>query len=1064
LSLAQQLRPLLPARARGRGNDTVEFVVIDDHDPLQVRATVHGRESQEILLRLTPPAAWSVSCTCPLFKKTGACRHLWAVVKEVDERGLDIVSTVNLEADEPSLDTLDPTREVWRGRLGSVHSELEQDAPDPWDGLVPNRVRAGYQFLYVLDLDDTASGRGLVLRPFWRERHRNHRWSRRRPYDPEAEDAVELSDPTDVRIFRALRAARRSAWTASSHLSSFGGSGAWWLDEAEAAEVIPLLCETGRAYLHAGGEEEAEPLQLDSDEPWAFGVRLERDEDTPRASLHGYLARRDETQDIEDPLFVLEAGFLFLPHLVAPMDARGAWPLLKTLRTDGPLTGPLEDAGDLAQRVIDLSGHPLLSGEGLHLAEPRTPYPHLRISAPAAERAPLTCQIQFQYGDTFVDLGEARGAVREKETGLVIRRVWHDERDALRSFLLAGGRPAPEGDGISGRVDAADLDEVVLRLTGLNWSVEVGGELCKTGGALTLRVSSGMDWFDLEGEVDFDGSLVPISHLLTALEKGDRSLTLEDGTIGYLPDELRRQWGVLSGLAVREGEGLRFHKSQGWLLDRLLAGKQGISWDEKFGQLRDTLSAFSGLAEEDEMESFQGDLRGYQRTGLGWFRFLRDVGFGGCLADDMGLGKTIQVLALLEDRHVNRGEHRPSLVVVPRSLMFNWRAEAQRFTPNLKVLDYTGPQRSEFLPLLAEQDVILTTYGTLRRDVHDLKDILFDYVILDEAQAIKNATSHSAKAARLLNSQNRLALSGTPVENHLGELWSLFEFLNPGMLGRARAFKGLISSRSEAGLDDAGRALLASTLSPFILRRTKEEVLPDLPPKVEQILWCELSGEQRDEYNSLREHYRSGLSTTEGKRDSFWVLTALLRLRQAACHPALVESDRIEELSAKLDVLLPHVDELVESGHKALIFSQFTSHLSVVRRHLDQAGHPYAYLDGKTRDREAVVSRFRDRPDCPLLLMSLKAGGLGLNLVEADYVFLLDPWWNPAAEAQAIDRAHRIGRTNKVMAYRLIARDTIEEKILELQDKKRALVKSVLPTGDGVLKSLSIDEIEALFA
>ena len=268
-------------------------MVIDDHNPTQVRATVHGHESQEVLLRLTPPAAWSVSCTCPLFKKTGACRHIWAVVKEVDERGLEIVSTVDLEAEAPSLDTLDPAREIWRGRLGSVRTELEQAAPDPWAGLVPSRVSAGYQFLYVLDLDDTASGHGLVLRPFWRERHRNHRWSRRRPYDPEAEDAVELSDPTDVRIFRALRVARRSAWTASSHLSSFGGSGAWWLDDAESTEVIPMLCETGRAFLHAGGEEETEPLQLDTDEPWAFGVRLERDEDSPRASLHGYLARRE---------------------------------------------------------------------------------------------------------------------------------------------------------------------------------------------------------------------------------------------------------------------------------------------------------------------------------------------------------------------------------------------------------------------------------------------------------------------------------------------------------------------------------------------------------------------------------------------------------------------------------------------------------------------------------------------------------------------------------------------------------------------------------------------------
>ncbi len=1063
MSLAKQLRPLLPARARGRGGDNVEFVVIDDAGPLQVRATVHGRESQEVLLRLTQPAAWSVSCTCPLFRRSGACRHLWAVILEVDDRKLELVSNVNPDAEGATLDILDPTREVWRGRLSSVHTELEQQSAGPWEGLVQGRVNTGIQFMYVVDLDDTASGRGLVLRPFWRERHRNHRWSRRRPYNPDAEEPVEISEPVDIRIFRALRSARQSAWTASAHLSSFGGSGAYWLDDTETQELMPLLCESGRAVLHTGGAEESDALQMDPGEPWAFGVRLERDEDTPRASLVGYLARRDETMSVEDPLSILAAGFMFTPGLVASVDGRGAWPLLKTLRMDGPLNGPIDDASDLAARMLDLPGHPLLAGEGLHLAEPRSPEPLLRISAPTKESTSLTCQISFRYGDTFIELGEARGAVREAKTDLVIRRVWHEERAALRAFLQAGGRAAQDGESISGRLDGANLDNMVLQLTGQGWAVEVGGEVCRTGGAMNLRVTSGQDWFDLEGEVDFAGTLVPIAHLLKALNKGESSVTLEDGTMGYLPDEMRRQWGVLAGLGTIDGDGLRFQKSQGWLLDRLLAGRAGVSWDERFGVLRDTLSAFEGLQEEEEIESFQGNLRHYQRRGLSWFRFLRDVGFGGCLADDMGLGKTIQVLALLEERRKTRDSHLPCLVVVPRSLMFNWRAEAAKFTPEFKVIDYTGPQRRDHLESLAGFDMVLTTYGTLRRDIHDVKDIVFDYVILDEAQAIKTSTSHSAKAVRLLRAQNRLALSGTPVENHLGELWSLFEFLNPGMLGRARAFKGLLSNRSESGLDEGGRNLLASTLSPFILRRTKEEVLPDLPPKVEQVLWCEMEGDQRDEYDSLREHFRAGMNGSEGKRDSFWVLTALLRLRQAACHPALVEEERVGELSAKLDVLLPHIDEIVESGHKALIFSQFTSHLSVVRHHIEKAGHTYAYLDGKTRDRESVVSRFRDDHDCPLLIMSLKAGGLGLNLVEADYVFLLDPWWNPAAEAQAIDRAHRIGRKSKVMAYRLIARDTIEEKIMALQDEKRALVKSVLPTGDGMLKTLSAEEIEELF-
>jgi SNF2 family DNA or RNA helicase len=435
----------------------------------------------------------------------------------------------------------------------------------------------------------------------------------------------------------------------------------------------------------------------------------------------------------------------------------------------------------------------------------------------------------------------------------------------------------------------------------------------------------------------------------------------------------------------------------------------------------------------------------------------------------MGLGKTVQMLAVLQDRvnemkSLKKSERRPSLIVVPKSLLFNWRQECAKFTPKLRVLDYAGLDRADLRPDFDKYDVILTTYGTLRRDVLVLKDTPFDYVVLDEAQTIKNSGSQVAKASRLLSARHRLALSGTPIENHLGDLWSIFEFLNPGMLGRSTAFRTHAADSEKP----ESREFLARGLRPFILRRTKQQVAADLPDKIEQTLYCQMSDEQARLYAELRDHYRQsllGLIKTQGlAKSKMHVLEALLRLRQAACHPGLLDKGKTEESSAKLDLLLPHLEELIDEKHKTLVFSQFTSMLAIVRHHLDQRGITYEYLDGQTRDRRGCVERFQNDENCPLFLISLKAGGLGLNLTAADYVFLLDPWWNPAVEAQAIDRAHRVGQTKQVFAYRLICRNTVEEKIAELQTKKRDLADAILQENGSVLEQLSADDLEMLLS
>jgi SNF2 family DNA or RNA helicase len=559
---------------------------------------------------------------------------------------------------------------------------------------------------------------------------------------------------------------------------------------------------------------------------------------------------------------------------------------------------------------------------------------------------------------------------------------------------------------------------------------------------------------------------VSFPELLRALERGDSTVRLDDGSLGILPEEWLEQIGMISGLGTTTEDGLRFSTSQAALLDALLASQESVEIDAGFERMRERFRNFSGLEQVEVPATFVGQLRGYQREGLSWLKFLGDFNFGGCLADDMGLGKTVQFLAMLLRRLEDVKSPPPSLVVVPRSLMFNWSSECGRFAPGLRVMEYTGLERANSRADFSRHHLILTTYGTVRRDIAVLKDIDFDYVVLDEAQTIKNPSSQIARASRLLKANFRLALSGTPIENNAGDLWSIFEFLNPGMLGRSTAFRTHIADPDSR----ESREMVAKGLRPFILRRTKKQVAAELPDRLEETIVCDMEPEQRRLYDELRLHYRDsllGLVQEQGiAKTRMHVLEALLRLRQAACHPALLKRGDESEPYAKLDVLVPHLQELISEGHKALVFSQFTSMLSILREHLDRQGIVYEYLDGKTRDRKARVEHFQDDPACPVFLISLKAGGLGLNLTAADYVFLLDPWWNPAVEAQAIDRAHRVGQTRTVFAYRLICRDTVEEKIAELQKQKRELADAILAGDDSsnVLKDLSVEDLELLFS
>jgi SNF2 family DNA or RNA helicase len=447
-----------------------------------------------------------------------------------------------------------------------------------------------------------------------------------------------------------------------------------------------------------------------------------------------------------------------------------------------------------------------------------------------------------------------------------------------------------------------------------------------------------------------------------------------------------------------------------------------------FERLRALVDGFDGIPAATLPADLAAELRAYQRRGVDWLAFLREARLGALLADDMGLGKTLQALCAITGR---------TLVVCPTSVMHNWAAEVRRFRPRLSLALYHGPKR-ELDPVA---DVTLTTYALLRLDADRLAAERWDTVVLDEAQAIKNPDSQVAAAAYRLDAGWRVALTGTPVENRLEELWSQLHFLDPGLLGGRRDFDERYAAPIASGDSDAVRRL-RERIRPFVLRRLKQEVAPELPPRIEVVLRCELGPDEREVYDAIRASTVAGVVRRLGEGGSVLeALEALLRLRQAACHSGLVPGVAAER-SSKTDLLLESLDSVVAEDHKALVFSQWTSLLDRIEPHLERASIAFARLDGATRDRAAVVATFQDPAGPPVLLVSLRAGGTGLNLTAADHVFLLDPWWNPAVEDQAADRAHRIGQERPVLVHRLVATDTVEERILVLQERKRELARA----------------------
>ena len=692
------------------------------------------------------------------------------------------------------------------------------------------------------------------------------------------------------------------------------------------------------------------------------------------------------------------------------------------------------------------------------------------------EAGKIVFDLSFKYGKHRFRGGDSEqvSVTMEKKDGNYIfhriKRVTESEKKYASTLIKLG---LPLGGNFRTAVEKAHAFSWINenRVNLLNFGFEVSqpdnrDKKYFVGKAIMeLEVKESIDWFDIHARIRFGEFEISFKELRKLILKKKVEFKLPNGEIAIIPDAWLTKYGDLFAMSETHGKNekpvlQKYHLS---LVKDLQEGN--LAKVHMSDRLR-SLENFTGIKDYPLPPGFQGQLRPYQKAGYNWLRFLNEFHLGGCLADDMGLGKTVQTLALLEsERDRAKGNGGASLLIMPTSLIYNWEMEAAKFTSGLKILTYTGTNRNKSLQQFDKYDVILTSYGITRLDIELLQKFQFNYIILDESQVIKNPSSNIAKAVLQLKSKHKLTLTGTPLENSTLDLWSQMTFINPGLLGTQTWFKNEYKAPIEKQKDEAKTKKLNSIIKPFILRRLKSQVATDLPEKVENIYYTNLSPAQEEKYEEAKSYYRSKILDTiekEGINNSrMTILEGLTKLRQLSNHPRMVDTYYKGD-SGKLEDLSHMIENALLEGHKLLVFSQFVKHLAIVKEVLISKKIDFAYLDGSSMDRKDQVEKFNKDPNLKVFLISIKAGGLGLNLTQADYVFILDPWWNPAVEQQAIDRAHRIGQKKKVFTYKFITRNTVEEKILQLQQHKLKLSDAIITTEESIVKSLTRQDIEMM--
>ncbi|MGO8699622.1 MAG: SNF2-related protein [Limisphaerales bacterium] len=1062
--------------------------------PYEVEITC-GRQNGTVFL--------DALCTCPVVEH---CKHIYAVllkVKEeqkVDLRTAPSLSSGNIIALPPPLPEakLSSEWQAWLDRVGKSSPSEKEEAAAPGD--TPEQ---SYRLFYVIK---PAKSRQAVTVEFFRGRLAPNGAvkSKSQLYLGNILNAVGsdcVSSPDRI-LARKIYLSQVDGQFFSTELSG-----------KAITELLPEILATGRCYWKSvsnkgravalGPARAAAPVWRMDARGWqqpAFDV-------APEAAIlplspPWYV---DEKEGLCGPLETglppdVAAEWLFAPK-IAPEQSHLVWQQLPERQIAGlPLPAKIEIEIMAAappvpclrlsttQRPQSYTYFDRVEPEAMHLAHLEFDYAGVRVSP----RSPQPLCDQFENNRVrrlTRDLNAERAVLR------VMDQMGFDRASAI--YYLPSLRTTDDWSFYEEGEWLTFVFERLPKLQEQGWRIETEPNFAFRMAQpeewyADAQAESGADWFNAEVGVQLDGqkvNLLPIlmdffaerkdlfgaSAISQLSENGLFLVPLPDGRrLPFPVPRLKVMLNVLLDLfepqALDENGKIRLTR----LRAAELSGTAGAgSWrwlgGDGLRQLSDKLRDFRSIRTVVPPQGLQARLRGYQEEGLNWLQFLRDYNLGGILADDMGLGKTVQALAhVLEEKNSGRAD-RPSLVVAPTSLMTNWRQETERFAPSLKLLVLHGQDRKANFDKLRDFDLIVTSYPLLPRDEAVLLKEEFHLVILDEAQYIKNPKTRYAQIVCQLRARHPLCLTGTPMENHLGELWSQFNFLLPGFLGDEVRFRKLFRNPIEKGGDTARREILARRIAPFVLRRRKEQVAAELPPKTEILQNVELSGAQRDLYETIRlsmharvqaEVRQKGLS-----RAHIIILDALLKLRQVCCDPRLVKlpAARAVNESAKLELLMDLVPEMLAEGRHILLFSQFTSMLELIQAELAKQSIPYVLLTGDTTDRATPIERFQNG-QVPLFLISLKAGGTGLNLTAADTVIHYDPWWNPAVENQATDRAHRIGQTKSVFVYKLITAGTVEEKILALQARKRDLVEGLMNESHKEVPQLTQDDLQVLFA
>lgn len=1044
-------------------------------------STVMGTEpyQQRILLELQPHHGTQIkgTCNCPVGRN---CKHVVAACLEFAARLENSDGQLLPSATDRWLDAL-----LDAGK--TEHTEKPTQAEKP-------------RFLaYVLDAPELRHSpseseylrRGLQLQlRITREKARGGGLNKGNIVNPGSLhysfEVEEVLDETDHLLLPMLTGKRR--YFTNSLLS---------VDRETTGETIERLLKSGRTYWQslAGPQ-----LQLGAPRPLTLHWELRGDKYRLKAqagpSAHILLFRAPWYLDVTKA----EIGPLEIEHSVH----EAQWPLI------------FEAPDFTAEQAMQLSERLMVEHAALPVPPPvildvdeitdATARPCINLIGFDTGNGPNThrvhaAELRFRYADVQLDPLPETPESTVKRSNTQMLRVQRDlaaENEAASQLEDLGLTELDNASGPRSFAVFADnislsaaqwqtlLDVEFPRLQDAGWDIT-------TDDSFTLRfddadldgeVESGIDWFALRYDLEVDGEKYPLAPLIAPLidsllhqpvEEWPEKVPLHLGQGRFLRvarEQLRPALEVLRELYNPEqlaNDELKNARHEAAALAALDTGR-ALRGAQELVTLAKRLRDFQHIEPITPPESLQAELRPYQQQGLNWLQFLREFGFNGVLADDMGLGKTLQTLThLLVEKEQGRLD-RPALVVAPTSLMGNWRREAERFTPSLKVIVLHGADRYRHLSRLQNADIILSTYPLLPRDVDVLGELDYHFLVLDEAQNVKNPKTRAARIIRELKTRHRLCLTGTPMENHLGELWSLFDFLMPGFLYDERSFKQRFRSPIENESDPEIRRQLSRRVQPFLLRRTKDSVVRELPPKTEILRTANFDKTQAQLYESIRvamdQRVREAIAAQGLARSHITILDALLKLRQTCCDPRLLKLDAAKKIqkSAKLELLMDMLPELLEEGRRILLFSQFTQMLALIEEELQQHNIAYCKLTGQTRKRDEVISRFTEG-EVNVFLISLKAGGVGLNLPEADTVILYDPWWNPAVEAQAADRAHRIGQDKPVFVYKLLVENSVEETILGLQEHKRALADAIYRgeanQGDTLVDA---ESLQALFA